>query len=56
MLDKNSNQKDVENYVKNNLTEEQKSQIKNVLSDKEKLSKLLSSPLAQELLKKFGQK
>ncbi len=44
---------ETENYLKNNLTPDQNKQLKEVLSDKEALKKLLSTPKAKELLKKF---
>ena len=44
---------ETENFLKNNLTPDQNKQLKEVLSDKEALKNLLSTPRAQELLKKF---
>ncbi len=52
-LNENSSKKDVENFMNNNLTDAQKAQIKDVLADREKLNKILSSPLARELMRKF---
>lgn len=43
----------VDNFVKNNLSKEQAQKLNDVLSDKNKLNELLSSPMAQELMKKF---
>ena len=37
----------------NNLTPDQNKKLKEVLSDKEAIKKLLSTPKAQDLLKKF---
>ena len=44
---------EAQNYLMNNLTPNQNKKLKEVLSDKETLKKLLSTPKAQELLKKF---
>ncbi len=45
-----------DNFIKNNLSPAQTQKLNEILNDKEKLSKLLSSPMAQELMKKFGNK
>lgn len=45
--------KETKDYLMNNLDENQSKKLKEVLSDKSALQKLLSSPKAQELLKKF---
>ena len=45
--------KETQDYLMNNLTPNQNKKLKEVLSDKETLKKLLSTPKAQELLKKF---
>ena len=47
----NSNINDLLNNINNNNIDSEK--LKNVLSDKNSISKLLSSPKAKELLKKF---
>ena len=44
---------ETQEYIMNNLTPNQNKKLKEVLSDKETLKKLLSTPKAQELLKKF---
>lgn len=44
---------ETKDYLMNNLDENQSKKLKEVLSDKSALQKLLSSPKAQELLKKF---
>ena len=49
---KKSNE-EAQEYLKNNLSSEQNRKLKEVLSDKKALEKLLSTPKAQELLKKF---
>ena len=49
---KKSNE-EAEDYLKKNLTPNQNKKLKEVLSDKEAVKKLLSTPKAQELLKKF---
>lgn len=43
-----------QDIIKNNLTDEQRRRVENVLRDKSALEKLLSSPQAQELMKKMG--
>ena len=47
----NNNINDLLNNINNNNIDSEK--LKNVLSDKNSISKLLSSPKAKELLKKF---
>lgn len=44
---------ETKDYLMQNLNENQSKKLKEVLSDKSALEKLLSSPKAQELLKKF---
>jgi mannitol/fructose-specific phosphotransferase system IIA component (Ntr-type) len=44
---------EAQEYLKNNLSAEQNRKLKEILSDKNALEKLLSTPKAQELLKKF---
>ena len=44
----------VQDIVKNKLTPDQRQRIDSVLRDKTALEKLLSSPQAQEILKKMG--
>lgn len=56
MSNENWNEKEVKNYAENNLTKEQQNKIKEVLSNKEKLNQILSSPFAQEIIKKFNKK
>ncbi len=43
-----------QDIIKNRLTDEQKQKIENVLRDKTALERLLSSPQAQEIMKKMG--
>ena len=43
-----------QDIIKNKLNDEQRQRIENVLRDKSALEKLLSSPQAQELMKKMG--
>ena len=45
--------KETEEYLKENLSTEQSQKLKEILSDKKAIEKLLSTPKAQELLKKF---
>ena len=45
--------KETEEYLKKNLSTEQSQKLKEILSDKKAIEKLLSTPKAQELLKKF---
>lgn len=45
-----------QDILKNKLNDEQRQRIENVLRDKSALEKLLSSPQAQELMKKLGKK
>lgn len=54
LLGENTSKKDVRNYMNNNLSQADKEKLTSVLNDKEKLKEILSSPLAQELMKKFG--
>lgn len=49
---KKSNE-ETQDYLMKNLTPNQNKKLKEVLSDKEAIKKLLSTPKAQELLKKF---
>lgn len=44
---------EAQEYLKNNLSSEQNRKLKEILSDKKAIEKLLSTPKAQELLKKF---
>ncbi len=43
-----------QDIIKNRLTDEQKQKIEHVLRDKTALERLLSSPQAQEIMKKMG--
>lgn len=55
-LDKNKNQKELNNILNNILNKANPSDIekaKKIISDKTALSKVLSTPKAKELLKKF---
>ncbi len=45
--------KETQDYLMNNLSTEQNRKLKEILSDKKAIEKLLSTPKAQELLKKF---
>lgn len=54
LLNSASSKEDVENYVNKNLSQSDKQKLNEVLSDKQKLNEILSSPLARELMKKFG--
>ena len=47
------NGKDVNSFIQNDLSAEQKKKLNDVLSDKNKLNEILSSPFAIELMKKF---
>ncbi len=49
---KKSNE-ETQEYLMKNLSSEQNKKLKEVLNDKEAIKKLLSTPKAQELLKKF---
>ncbi len=44
---------EAEEYLKKNLTPNQTKKLNDILSDKSALQQLLSSPKAQELLKRF---
>ncbi len=46
---------ETEDFLKKSLTPEQNKQLKEVLNDKEALKNLLSTPKAQELLKRFSE-
>lgn len=43
-----------QDIIKNKLNDEQRQRIENVLRDKSAFERLLSSPQAQELMKKMG--
>ena len=43
-----------QDIIKNKLSDEQRQRIDNILRDKTALERLLSSPQAQELMKKLG--
>ena len=45
--------RETQDYLMNNLTPDQNKKLREFLSDKEAIKKLLSTPKAQELLKKF---
>lgn len=45
-----------QDYIEKNLSDEQKKKLENVLSDKQALKEILSSPAALELIKKFRNK
>ena len=49
---KKSNE-ETQEYLMKNLSSEQNKKLKEVLNDKEAIKKLLSTPKAQELLRKF---
>lgn len=51
---KNNINKDKVNDMLNNLSEDDKKKVNDVLNDKEKLNKILSNKSLSELLKKFG--
>ncbi len=53
LLNSSTSKEDVEKYFNQNLSSDDKEKIKSVLSDKQKLNEILSSPFAQELIKKF---
>lgn len=44
---------ETQEYLMNNLSSEQNRKLKEILSDRKSIEKLLSTPKAQELLKKF---
>ena len=45
-----------QDLLQNKITPEQRERVQNILRDKDALEKLLSSPQAQELMKKMGGK
>ncbi len=45
---------ETEEYIKKSLTPDQTKKLNDVLSDKSALQRLLSTPQAKELLRKFG--
>ena len=49
---KKSNE-ETQEYLMKNLSNEQNQKLKEILSDRKSIEKLLSTPKAQELLKKF---
>lgn len=49
---KKSNE-ETQEYLKKNLSSEQNRKLKEILGDRKAIEKLLSTPKAQELLKKF---
>lgn len=52
LKNKNDNDK-VTEFVNNNLSQEQKSRLSEILSDKDKLKSILQSSKAQELINKY---
>ena len=46
----------LDDYINQNLSKDVSKQLKDVLSDENKTKELLSSPQAQELMKKLGMK
>ncbi len=48
--------KDTVNNIFNNLSDENKRQVNDILNDKEKLNKILADKSIQDLIKKFGNK
>ena len=48
-----SSKEELQKELTSKLTEEQNEQLKSILSDDGKIKKLLNSPKAQEILKKF---
>lgn len=46
----------LDDYINKNLSKDVSKQLKDVLSDENKTKELLSSPQAQELMKKLGMK
>ncbi|MGN1329344.1 MAG: hypothetical protein ACI4V4_06570 [Eubacterium sp.] len=46
----------LDDYINQNLSNDVSKQLKDVLSDENKTKELLSSPQAQELMKKLGMK
>lgn len=53
LLNSSISKEDVEKYFNQKLSSDDKEKIKSVLSDKQKLSEILSSDFARELMKKF---
>ena len=53
LLNSSTSKEDVEKYFNQKLSSDDKEKIKSVLSDKQKLSEILSSDFARELMKKF---
>jgi len=53
LLSCKGDEKKIDNFVDKNLSQNQKNQLMNILSDKEQLRKVLESDKAKELMKKF---
>lgn len=53
-LTENLNEKNVRDFAEHHLSENEKRQLNEILSDKNKLKDIMNSPQAKELMKKFG--
>ncbi len=47
------NEKNLENYAKTHLSAKKQRKLNEILNDKDKLNRVLSSPQAQEIMKKL---
>ena len=47
------NEKNLENYAKTHLSAQKQRKLNEILNDKDKLNRVLSSPQAQEIMKKL---
>lgn len=54
-LKKQKDNKDAQDYLMGKLNESQSKKLKEVMSDKSALEKMLSTPQAKEILKKFSE-
>lgn len=53
LLNSKNDKKKINEFINTNLSDTQKSQLNDILSDKDKIKRLLESDKAQEIIKKF---
>lgn len=53
LLNSKNDKKKINEFINTNLSDTQKSQLSDILSDKDKIKRLLESDKAQEIIKKF---
>lgn len=53
LLNSKNDNKKINEFINTNLSDTQKNQLNDILSDKDKIKRLLESDKAQEIIKKF---